>query len=59
MTTTEIISHVVAAIVGAIGGSFLTFRITRRANVTGSGRVVDQSGSHVKGDQVGGSKTAR
>jgi hypothetical protein len=59
MTTTEVISHVVAAIAGAIGGSLLTLRITRRAHVTGSGRVVDQSGSRVKGDQIGGNKTHR
>ena len=59
VSTAEILSHVASALVGAITGSFLTFKYTRSNAASGHGRVVDQSGSHVSGDQTGGNKTQR
>lgn len=53
----EIWSAIGGFLAGALGGSLLTLRITRNNSASGSGRVVNQSGSRVKGDQVGGDKT--
>lgn len=52
----EIITHVLAAIAGAFGGSLVTFKITKSKYASHGGTNVDQSGSKVKGDQIGGSK---
>ena len=52
----EIVTHLIAALAGALGGSLITFRITKSKNATYGGSSVDQSGSKVKGDQIGGSK---
>lgn len=55
----EIWSAVAGAVAGALGGSLLTLKLTRSNTVSGSGRVLDQSGSKVRGDQIGGNKTHR
>ncbi len=48
-------SEILSFIAGALGGSFLTFTLTRN-RADGSGTVVDQSRSRAGGDVVGGSK---
>lgn len=57
----EIWSAIGGAIVGALGGSLLTLRISRSHRTShtanGHGSIIDQSGSRVRGDQVGGNKT--
>jgi len=55
----EIWSAIGGAVVGALGGSLITLKLTRSNTVGGHGRVLDQSGSKVGGDQVGGNKTHR
>ena len=55
----EIWSALGGLIAGAVGGSLVTLRITRNHSATGNGRIVNQSGSRVKGDQVGGNKTGK
>ena len=55
----EIWSALGGLIAGLLGGSLLTLRITRNNSASGNGRVVNQSGSRVKGDQVGGNKTGK
>jgi len=52
----EIWSAVGGAVVGALGGSLLTLKFTRSNTVSGGSHVLDQSGSKVRGDQVGGNK---
>lgn len=59
MSIGEIVSHVASAVVGALAGSFLTFKFTRSNVVGNRGKLVDQSGSQVAGDQTGGNKTQR
>lgn len=60
MATSEILTHLVALVVGILGGSFLTLKIERRSNrIARGGKMVDQSGSKVSGDQTGGNKTHR
>jgi hypothetical protein len=55
----EIWSALGGLLAGAFGGSLLTLRITRNTTASGNGRVVNQSGSQVKGDQVGGNKSGK
>ena len=55
----EIWSAIGGLIAGAIGGSLITFRITRNTTAAGNGRVVDQSNSRVSGDQIGGNKSVK
>ncbi|WP_448662479.1 hypothetical protein ACG3SL_17710 [Sphingomonas sp. CJ20] len=57
--TPEIVSGIVGAIAGAVGGSFITYKRMKSTTISGYGRVVDQSGSRVSGDQTGGNKTHR
>jgi len=52
----EIVTHLLAVLAGAIGGSLITFKFTKSKYATHGGTNVDQSRSRVKGDQVGGSK---
>lgn len=55
----EIWSAFGGLIAGAIGGSLITLRITRNTTASGNGRVVNQSGSRVTGDQIGGNKSGK
>ena len=47
--------HIGSFLAGLVGGSLLTLSISRNRQ-RGSGSLVDQSSSSVRGDQVGGSK---
>ena len=55
----EIWSALGGLLAGTLGGSLLTLRITRNTTASGNSKVVNQSGSKVKGDQVGGNKTVK
>ena len=52
----EIWSFLGGLISGGVGGSLLTFRLTRTNKVSGSGSVADQSGAKAGGDIVGRDK---
>ena len=53
----QIGSFVGGLLAGAVGGSFLTFRLTTQKSVGRDGSLVDQSGASSSGDIVGGNKT--
>lgn len=53
----EYISEIISLVVGVIGGSLLTFSITRKSADRG-GTLVDQSGAKALGDVVGGNKVS-
>lgn len=55
----EIWSAIGGLIAGAIGGSLVTLRFTRNTTASGNSRLVNQSGSTVSGDQVGGNKNTK
>ena len=46
-----------SGLIAGIGGSFLAYRMTRSNRAANGSVVVDQSGAHAGGDNVGGSKT--
>lgn len=48
-----------SALGGALAGSLITLKVTRQNTASGHGHVLDQSGSKVSGDQIGGNKTHR
>jgi len=48
-----------SALGGVLAGSLITLKVTRQNKVSGHGSVLDQSGSKVGGDQVGGDKIDR
>lgn len=52
----EYLSEIISFVAGAVGGSFLTWTVSKKSADRG-GSVVDQSGTKASGDVVGGSKT--
>ena len=52
----EYISEIVSFVLGMLGGSLLTFTLTRKS-VSNGGTIVDQGGSTAQGDIIGGNKS--
>lgn len=53
----DVWNFVSGALAGALGGAFLTLKITKKSqNTTGSGTTVDQANAKAGGDVVGRDK---
>jgi len=46
-----------SGVIAGVGGSFLTYRMTRSNRAANGSVVVDQSGARAGGDNVAGNKT--
>jgi len=53
----EIGTLIAGLIAGGAGGSWLTFRFSRKNQLSGRGSITDQSGARAGGDIVGRDKT--
>jgi hypothetical protein len=57
MRGVEFLSEIVSFVVGALGGSLITYHYTKKSfNASGRSTVVDQSGSKAGRDIVGGNQ---
>jgi hypothetical protein len=52
----EVLTFILGLLAG-VGGSFLTYKMTRSNRASNGSKVVDQSGARAGGDNVGGNKT--
>lgn len=56
----EFFGEIVSFIVGALGGSLVTYQVTKKSlNGSGKANVVDQSGGTAGRDMIGGNKTKK
>lgn len=56
----EYLGEIASFILGALGGSLVTFQITKKSmRVSGGSTVIDQSGASAGGDIVGGNQTKK
>lgn len=50
------LSEIISFILGAFGGSLVTWKVTKTMRVSGRSTAIDQSGANAGGDIVGGSQ---